>query len=181
MIKPKAPKSRSKFVKRKPTYDIDGKSYASSMLLSMHQLLTDAKQHKLIQSFTLPEGVLAKTRYRSIKCEIDGMVFDSLMEGRYYVYLKELQKTKIVSSFECQHSFELQPRFKKAGKTIRPITYIADFLVQYENGRELAVDVKGMITKEFALKHKMFDYKFPNTELELVQYRVKAQTWVKIA
>jgi hypothetical protein len=134
----------------------------------------------LINSFELPEGKPDKAKYRSIKCHIDEIQFDSIMEARYYVHLKQQKKAKIVASFECQPEFELQPKFVKNGKTIRPITYRSDFRVLYENGVEKIIDVKGRITKDFALKHKMFDYNYRNAELELVQYREKTQQWVKI-
>ena len=57
-------------------------------------------------------------------------------------------------------SFELQPRFKKEGKTYRPITYIADFVVYYED-KTYVIDTKGAETTEFKLKKKLFEYKFP--------------------
>ena len=161
-------------------YEIDGKHFASPSLCSAYRELTAYQRDGLIDSFALPEGFLPKNKFNSTKCTIDGMVFDSLMEGRYYVQLKLEQKNKIVSSFTCQHVFELQPKFKKGGKTIRPITYVADFYVCYENGVEKAIDVKGRITKEFALKKKMFDFRFPKTELELVQWRAKVQQWIKM-
>ena len=164
----------------RPFFEIDGKKFVSATLVSAYKEFTEAQKKGLIRSFSLPEGPVPKTKFHSMKCEVDDMTFDSIMEARYYVYLRQLQAENIVDTFECQRTFELQPKFKKDGKTIRPISYIADFLVQYHNGTEKAIDVKGRITKEFALKHKMFDYKFPKTELELVQYRVKIQQWIKI-
>ena len=57
--------------------------------------------------------------------------------------------------------------FKKDGKTIREISYIADFV--YEQGGKIIVeDVKGMQTKEFKLKRKMFEYQFPELTLTIV-------------
>ena len=165
----------------RPFYEIDGKSFVSVTLVHAYKYFTEAKKLKYIKQFELPEGPVPKNKFNSMKCTVDGILFDSIMEARYYVFLCEQKGCGIVDSFVCQHPFELQPKFKKDGKTIRPITYIADFLVQYNNGTEKAIDVKGRITKEFALKHKMFDYRFPKTQLELVQYRVKTQTWVKIA
>lgn len=51
------------------------------------------------------------------------------------------------------------------GKTVRAIKYIPDFLIAYTDGTSEVVDVKGMMTKDFKLKAKMFmaKYKIPLT------------------
>ena len=55
------------------------------------------------------------------------MTFDSKKERDYYIILEMLLKNKQISDLKTQVKFELQPSFKFKGKTIRAITYIADF------------------------------------------------------
>ena len=159
---------------------VDGKTFASPSLAATYSEWKGLQQSGLIRSFELPEGKPEKNKFHAIKCRIDEIDFDSVMEARYYIHLLQQIQRKIVKSFECQPVFLLQDKFVKFGKTVRPITYVADFLVRYENGAEKAIDVKGRITKDFALKRKLFDFRYRNIELELTQYRVKTQDWVKV-
>lgn len=107
-------------------------------------------------------------KYHNKKVEIDGIVFDSKKEGDYYCNLKILKKAGMVKSFELQVPFELQPKFKHEGKTIRAIKYVADFVVTYPDGRQIVVDTKGFRTKEYLLKRKMLLYKYPDILFEEV-------------
>ena len=106
-------------------------------------------------------------KYGNKKTVVNGITFDSIGESRRYQELKLLEKAGQISALSLQPKFELQPRYKKDGKTIRAINYIADF--QYiENGQTVVEDFKGYITKEFAIKKKMFEYKYPELELRIV-------------
>ncbi len=102
------------------------------------------------------------SKYRSTKAMIDGIVFDSIREGNRYRELKLLEKAGKIKDLSLQHKFELQPSFKKNGTTFRKITYIADFV--YFDLERMAIvveDVKGFRTKEYLLKKKLFEFKFP--------------------
>lgn len=68
-----------------------------------------------------------RSKYGAKKIVIDGITFDSKDEGRYYLYLKELKAKDKILNFERQPKYELQPSFKKYGKTHRAITYAPDF------------------------------------------------------
>ena len=79
-----------------------------------------------------------------------------------------MQRGKIISNLKLQPRFLLQEGFKKNGKTYKKIEYIADF--QYvENGKIIIEDVKGYETEVFKIKHKLFEYKYPEFELRLVK------------
>ena len=57
--------------------------------------------------------------------------------------------------------YNLQPSFKINGKTIREISYIADFTYTDNTTEELVVeDVKGYKTDIYKLKQKLFTYKY---------------------
>jgi hypothetical protein len=66
---------------------------------------------------------------------------------------------------------------KLSGKKVRPITYIADFVLEDMDGNELVVDVKGKKTPEFRLKEKMFLAKYPDKEFACVQYDETCKEW----
>jgi len=74
---------------------------------------------------------------------------------------KEDRVTKIV----LQPRFELQPSFKKNGKTFRKIEYVADFEVTFADGAIRIYDCKGMRTEIYKLKQKLFEFKYPNLEI----------------
>ncbi len=107
-------------------------------------------------------------KYHNKKVVIDGITFDSKKEGNYYCELKILKMAGKVKDFEMQVPFELQPKFKHDGKTIRAIKYVADFVVNYPDGRQVVIDTKGFRTKDYLLKRKMLLYKYPDIVFEEV-------------
>lgn len=108
------------------------------------------------------------SKYRSKKIIIDGISFDSKREGNRYCELKLLEKAGKIKDLQLQHQYELQPSFKKNGKTIRAITYVADFTYfDLEKMRIVVEDVKGFKTDVYMLKRKLFEFKFP--ELTIVE------------
>lgn len=111
-----------------------------------------------------------KTKYGNRKVEVDGHVFDSVAESKYYQQLKWLEANKQILFFRLQPRYRLQDGFEKDGKKHRPIDYIADFEIHYLDGAIEVVDVKGTLTDVFRLKQKMFEKKYPHT-LKLVKYK----------
>lgn len=102
------------------------------------------------------------TKYHNKKTTINGITFDSKLEAKRFCELKLLEKANKIEDLQLQPSFELQPTFKKNGKTIRAITYKADFSYYDKERQEQVIeDTKGMKTKDYILKKKMFEYKFP--------------------
>lgn len=108
-------------------------------------------------------------KYRNQKVVIDGIRFDSKAEGNRYKELKMLEKNKYITGLVLQPKFELQEKYKNnKGESIRAIVYKADFMYK-ENGKVIVEDVKGMETKEFKLKKKLFEYKYPEVEFKLIK------------
>ena len=89
----------------------------------------------------------------------DGIVFDSKAEMKYYrdVVLPGVANGTIVD-YQLQKPYELQPKFKYYGKTVRAITYVCDFYLVYADGHTEVIDIKGMATTEALLKRKLFMY-----------------------
>lgn len=106
-------------------------------------------------------------KYRSKKVTVDGIVFDSKKEAQRYSELKLLVKAGKISNLNMQVPFELQPAYKKYGKAVRNIRYIADFTYT-ENGQLIVEDTKGYRTKEYLLKKKIFEYVYPDLILKEV-------------
>ena len=95
-----------------------------------------------------------QTKYNASKVELDGHKFDSKLEANIYKRIRELNLP-----YTLQPSFELQEKFKFGKHTIRPISYIADFMVIID-GTQYIIDAKGMETRVFMLKRKLFMYKY---------------------
>ncbi|MFP3377089.1 DUF1064 domain-containing protein [Bacillus sp. SIMBA_069] len=110
------------------------------------------------------------SKYNNKKVKLDGHVFDSKAEADYYFGLKIRQAAGEITSFELQPRFTLQPVFTNNGKKFVAITYIADFMVYLPNGDVEVVDIKGMVTETFAVKKKMFEYKYPHLQLILLKH-----------
>lgn len=111
-------------------------------------------------------------KYKNKKVVADGIKFDSKHEAEYYLYLKKLKEEGKIKDFQLQHKFELQPSFKKYGKTHRAITYTVDFAIYHNNGDVEYVDVKGMETQQGIMRKKMFDYLF-DEKLTWIQKSIK--------
>lgn len=108
-------------------------------------------------------------KYHAIKTTVDGITFDSRAEARRYRELKLLERAGAIENLVLQPKFELQPKYKIGKRCERAIIYRADF--QYwDNGKSCLVveDVKGVETKDFKLKKKLFEYKY-QTEVTLVK------------
>ena len=112
-------------------------------------------------------------KYNNKKTVVDGIVFDSKNESLYYQALKNMKENGLIKDFELQPVFELQEKFTKNDKKYRPITYIADFRVINNDDSFYVVDIKGILTTEFKIKMKLFNYKYPNIELRLISRSIK--------
>ncbi|MBQ4815794.1 DUF1064 domain-containing protein [Bacillus pumilus] len=108
-------------------------------------------------------------KYGARKTIVDGITFDSKAEAKYYQQLKWLKQAKQIKDFSLQPRFELQEAFKKNDKTFRKIEYIADFEITNLDGSKEVIDIKGMETKEFAIKRKLYERKF-DTPLKVIAF-----------
>lgn len=112
------------------------------------------------------------SKYNARKVAVDGIAFDSVREARRYKDLKLMQQAGKISDLRLQVPFELVPaqyelsgevytkgKHKgqlKRGKCIeKAVIYRADF-VYTENGRQIVEDAKGMPTKDYIIKRKLF-------------------------
>lgn len=129
----------------------------------------------------MTSGVERKTKYQVNKDisnrTYDNIVFDSKLEMTYYrdIILPMYDKG-IIKSFELQKEYILQPGFIRDGKKVLPIKYVADFVVNYEDGHTEVIDTKGFPDHVAPMKRKMFWYLFPELELKWMAY-TKIDGW----
>jgi hypothetical protein len=104
-----------------------------------------------------------KAKYNNKLTVVDGITFHSQKEAKRYGELLILEKAGIISNLTLQPKFVLYDSFRcNDGTLIKPITYVADFqYTENEPLREVVEDVKGMETKEFLLKKKLFLKRYP--------------------
>lgn len=121
-----------------------------------------------------------KSKYGNKKVLIDGHVFDSIIESKYYEQVKWLKATGGITSFSLQPRYLLQDSFRKDGQLHRKIEYIADFEVIHIDKTIEVIDVKGMITADFAIKRKLFEKKYSH-KLSLISYSKIDGGWIELS
>lgn len=116
------------------------------------------------------------TKWHNKTVEYDGIKFASTVEGKYYLYLKQLQQNGVISNLQMQVPYEVIPpvyveeikHLKTKDKTIkrciqRATNYLADFVyIVTSTGEKEVVDVKGKtapLTEGFRLKQKLMLYR----------------------
>ena len=107
------------------------------------------------------------SKYNNKKVQVDGYVFDSVLEAKRYRQLVLLERAKIIKNLQLQVPFLLQAGFRKNGKTYQKIEYIADFVYE-ENEKTVVEDTKGVKTEVFKIKQKLFEYKYPNLTIKII-------------
>lgn len=118
----------------------------------------DVKRHN--QRIVYHDLSYKPLKYRNEKTTVDGVKYDSKKEAKRASELELQERLGLISNLERQKKYVLQPSFKFLGKTIREITYVADFVYK-ENGNTVVEDVKSPITRKnpvYRLKKKMMMY-----------------------
>lgn len=174
-------KKKTKKKKANTKYQLDGYSFISKQEKELYMLLKSSKKNKLISHFEVPgtEGI-NKGKGRSKKCIIDNHIFDSRMEGKFYIKLLNEKNQGEIKKIDLHPKYTLLESFKKYGKTIRAMTYTGDFLVEYGSGEKILYDVKGYKTEAFKIKQKLFDSKFSDINLQCITHKAKNDEWVLV-
>lgn len=95
------------------------------------------------------------SKYGNKKTEYKGEVYDSKREAAYAAELDMLKKAS--SARERVVSWKRQVPFSVKINGVHICKYISDFVVQYADGREEIIDVKGKLTDVYKLKKKMVE------------------------
>lgn len=111
-----------------------------------------------------------KNKFNAKSRIIDGHKFPSLKEAKRYNELKLLEKAGKIKNLELQPKFEIIPKQKYRGKTLRKAEYTPDFkYLDIDNNEWVIEEVKGMPTVDYVLRKKLFilkygdEYKFLET------------------
>lgn len=109
----------------------------------------------------------------------NGIVFDSQLEMKYYrdVLCPKVESGDVIK-IELQKKYELQSEFSRNGKKVLPITYVADFYVEYADGHVEVVDTKGMPDSVAKIKRKLFWFKYPSVDYKWVTFVKKYGGWL---
>lgn len=92
---------------------------------------------------------LAKqSKYKNVKTEVDGVVYDSAREAKRHGELQLMERVGQISNLRRQVSYEL----KVGGVLVAK--YIADHVYD-EGGAEVVEDSKGIRTRDYAIKRKL--------------------------
>ncbi|MCK2000055.1 DUF1064 domain-containing protein [[Brevibacterium] frigoritolerans] len=167
--------------KEKKVYEMDGLTFKNIEGLKYYQKLLRLVEDKVIFSFSLDSLMLnqPKSKYGANKIVINDIKFDSMLEGNYYLYLLNEKEKGSILDYELKPSFVLQPSFKKNEKRILQIKYIADFKIFLPTGEIIIVDTKGVVTPDFKLKQKMFEFKYPELSLKVLKYVESYGGWIE--
>lgn len=105
-------------------------------------------------------------KYNARKTVMCGHVFDSKREAEIYLDLLSRKQHGEIIRIGLQPSYTLLAGFKdNTGKNQKPITYTADFFVAYADGRNEVIKVKGVRTRDYQLRKKLFLYAMKDTEI----------------
>lgn len=83
-----------------------------------------------------------KNKFHAVRCEFDGITFDSLKEMRFYASLKQQMMLSVEEFRVIDIQRQVRYDIAVAGKKIA--YYKLDFLVTYGNGTKRYFDVKGV-------------------------------------
>lgn len=136
-----------------------------------------------MQPFILIEVIIiARTKFNvdkdTEKRTCNGIVFDSVLEMKYYrdVVLPKVESGEIIT-YELQKKYILQNGFEHEGNRVLPITYVADFYIEYADGRVVVIDIKGCPDTTAKIKRKLFWFKYPEIDYQWITYVKKFGGW----
>ena len=105
-------------------------------------------------------------KYNARKTTVCGHTFDSKREAEIYFDLPSRKQAGEIVRIELQPSYTLLEGFTdNTGRKQRPITYTADFFVTYADGHAEVIEVKGMRTRDYLLRKKLFLHMMRETDI----------------
>ena len=105
-------------------------------------------------------------KYHARKTTVCGHTFDSKREAEIYLDLLSRKQHGEIIRIGLQPSYTLLEGFRdNTGKNQKPITYTADFFVTYADGRSEVIEVKGVRTRDYLLRKKLFLHMMRDTDI----------------
>ena len=127
---------------------------------------------------------MARSKYnvdsKTDKRTYDGITFDSEVEMMFYrdIVLPGCE-SGLIKNYELQKKYVLQPSFKRDGKHVQEIAYVADFFIEYTDGHKEVIDIKGFPDSVAKLKRKLFWYVYPDLTYKWLSYVKKYGGWIE--
>lgn len=113
-----------------------------------------------------------KNKYNARKTVMCGHTFDSRREAEIYLDLLSRKQHGEILRIGLQPSYTLLEGFRdNEGKKQRAITYTADFFVTYADGRNEVIEVKGVKTRDYVLRKKLFLHMMRETDIVFREVR----------
>ena len=107
-----------------------------------------------------------RNKYNARKTTVCGRTFDSRREAEIYLDLLSRKQAGEIVRIGFQPQYTLLSGFKdNTGKNQKPITYTADFFVTYADGRSEVIEVKGVRTRDYLLRKKLFLHMMRETDI----------------
>ena len=111
-------------------------------------------------------------KYNARKTTVCGHMFDSRREAEIYLDLLSRKQHGEIIRIGLQPSYTLLEGFKdNTGKNQKPITYTADFFVTYADGHSEVIEVKGVRTRDYQLRKKLFLHMMRETDIVFREVR----------
>lgn len=111
-------------------------------------------------------------KYNARKTVMCGHTFDSKREAEIYLDLLSRKQHGEIIRIGLQPSHTLLEGFRdNQGNKQCPITYTADFFVSYADGHSEVIEVKGVRTRDYLLRKKLFLYMMRKTDIVFREVR----------
>ena len=101
------------------------------------------------------------SKYHAQIVQLDGYVFRSRAEARYYEGLKLAKEAGALTALTVHPRYELSP-------VPHRVVYEADFQVTWKSGLTEVLEIKGAETAVWRVKEKLFRAKYPSLPLRIV-------------
>ena len=113
-----------------------------------------------------------KNKYNARKTVMCGRTFDSKREAEVYLELLTQKQAGEIVRIGFQPSYTLLAGFTdNQGNKQKPITYTADFFVTYVDGHSEVIEVKGVKTRDYLLRKKLFLHMMRETDVVFREVR----------
>ena len=107
-----------------------------------------------------------RNKYNARKTTVCGHTFDSRREAEIYLDLLSRKQHGEILRIGFQPQYTLLEGFTdNQGNRQKAITYTADFFVTFADGHSEVIEVKGMRTRDYLLRKKMFLHMMRETDI----------------
>lgn len=107
-----------------------------------------------------------RNKYNARKTTVCGYTFDSRREAEIYLDLLSRKQAGEVLRIGLQPQYTLLEGFTdNQGNRQKAITYTADFFVTFADGHSEVIEVKGMRTRDYLLRKKLFLHMMRDTDI----------------